>query len=166
MDFPLKETLGATATLLVAAVGYRQWIRGRRSGQYLAEKERSYKEIWDALETANLYVREGNYTRDVFREKVRAANALVLRYGLYFEEADRPKVSRYLTALEETGRILTTDRADKAFDALRSGMYSTAAEPLELEDLVPEYRTAIRELDESRRAVVRAFQDHIGRPYA
>src|SRR5258708_36448875 len=113
MYFACEETVCAAATLSVAAVGYRQWIRGRRSGQYLAEKERSYKEIWDALETANLYVREGNYTRDVFREKVRAANALVLRYGLYFEEADRPKVSRYFTAPEETGRILANEPAGK-----------------------------------------------------
>src|SRR5258708_19737069 len=103
MYFACEETVCAAATLSVAAVGYRQWIRGRRSGQYLAEKERSYKEIWDALETANLYVREGNYTRDVFREKVRAANALVLRYALYFSEPHPPKISRYFQTPITTG---------------------------------------------------------------
>src|SRR5258708_36279207 len=127
MYFACEETVCAAATLSVAAVGYRQWIRGRRSGQYLEEKERSYKEIWDALETANLYVREGNYTRDVFREKVRAANALVLRYGLYFEEGERPKVRRYLTAPWGAGPIRTTDRADKGFGAPRSVMHFTPA---------------------------------------
>jgi hypothetical protein len=62
--------------------------------------------------------------------------------------------------------MLTTDRANKAFEDLRSGMYSSVAEPVALEDLVPEYQASIRELDESRRAVVRAFHDRIGRPYA
>jgi hypothetical protein len=165
MDFPLKETIGAAATLFVAGLGYRQWLRGRRSVQYLAERERIYKEIWDALETANLYIREGQYTPEAFRERLRATNALVLRHGLYFDEPDRAKVDRYLAAIEDVGRVLTTPRADKVFEDLRAGMYTTA-ESIDLQSLVPEYRDALLELDESRRAVVRSFQERIGRSYA
>lgn len=165
MDFPAKEALASVVTLLVAGLGYRQWVRGRRSVQYLSERERAYKDIWEALEATNLYVREGSYTREAFRERLRATNALVLRHGLYFDEADRPRVDRYLAAIEEAGRILTSDRAGKVFEDLRAGMYVTA-ESIALEDLVPEYRTALRELDESRRAVVRSFQEQIGRTYA
>ncbi|MDB4881498.1 MAG: hypothetical protein JWL95_264 [Gemmatimonadetes bacterium] len=165
MDFPLKEAIGAAVTLTVAGLGYRQWLRGRRSGQYIADRERSYKEIWDALESANLYVREGAYTADAFRERVRATNTLVLRHGLHFEEADRPAVQRYLMAIEETGRILTSGHTDDAFKELQSSMRLTLDSAVDLKDFVPTYSAAISELDESRRAVVRAFQDKVGRPY-
>ena len=165
MDFPIKEAMGAAATVIAAGLLYRQWSRGRRSGQYLSERERAYKEIWDSLESANLAIRTDQYKRENFREMLRATNALALRHGLYFDEADQTRIRRYLAAMEEVGRVLTTDRADRVFKELRSAMYTTGA-GIDLEGLGPEYVEALRELDESRRAVVRAFQDHIGRQYA
>jgi hypothetical protein len=165
MAFPIKEVIGSAATLIVAWLSYSQWLRGRRSGQYLTDRERAYNEIWIALETANLSIRTDPYTRENFREMLRATNALVLRHGLYFDEADQARIGRYLAAMEEVGRVLTADRADRVFQELRTAMYTTAS-GIDLGGLGPEYLEALRELDESRRAVVRAFQDHIGRPYA
>jgi hypothetical protein len=161
----MKEAIASATTLIVAGLGYRQWLRGRRSGHYQAEAERAYKEVWASLEDANLFVRRGDYTRDAFKERVRAANALIMQHGLYFEAEDRPLVTRYLNAIDQVGQILTSDEAAEVFRDLRAGM-SLTADPIDLQDLVPEYREALSTLEASRQVVVQAFRRRIGREYA
>jgi hypothetical protein len=165
MDLTLAQVLGALVTLVVAGIGYRQWLRGRRSVQYLAERERAYREVFAALEEAHLLIRNGGYTRETFDEGMRSANTLILKNGLYFAEQDKPVAQRYLAALNSAGKILTSERADATFAEFQAAMGNTA-DPIQLENLVPEYQTALRELDESRRAVVRAFERQVGKAYA
>jgi hypothetical protein len=164
MDLQFKDLAPPLATLVVAGIAFYQWKRTRRSGQFIADREVTYKEVWASLEDVNLFVRTGGYTRAAFEERMRDTNTLVLKRGLHIEEHDTTLVGRYLNALAETGRVLTTDRADRAFRELQSAMYTTAAS-VSLEDLVPEYKTALRELDESRRAVIRRFREVLGADY-
>jgi hypothetical protein len=165
MSFPIREVVGAGVTLIVGVLAYRQTRRTRRSGQYITDRQVAYKEIWKALEETNLFVRKGRFTQQEFDSRMQSANALVMQHGLFVDEYDQELVTRYLAAMREVGRVLRTKRADKGFDELRTAMATTGAFP-SLEDLVPEFKEAIREVDESRRAVVRRFREQMGAGFA
>jgi len=162
MPFPLAETLGLTGTLAVAALGYWQWRRTQRSGSYLQDRTAAYKEVWDALEEINLYVRRGQFDKERFDALVREANTRIIKHGLHVAEKDRDLAAAYMRALEAVGEVLSQPGVDVAFKQVQDDMAVTASGKLLPTGMADVYRDAIQEMERSRKRVIDSFRRMIG----
>jgi hypothetical protein len=155
MTFPLAETIGAVATLLVAYFGYRQWKRSARSGSFLPDREAAYKAVWKALEDLHLYVRSGEFERTRFDQLVTEANTQLINHGLHVTAGDRQLAAAYMAALEKLARLLAAMQSDSLF---RHQVATTAESPA-----VPaEYQPTWRAFEEARAAVAARFRTVLG----
>jgi hypothetical protein len=162
MDFPVKETIGAAVTLAVAAIGYRQWLRTRRGGQFIADRETAYKAVWSALEEANLRVRgNAQLTPSSFDDLERSLNALLMQHSLHLDGADKVAAHRYVKAILALGRLLTTVQENATSEELRRALYTTEA-GMSAQEFMP----IMTELDASRTAVIERFRAALGAGYA
>lgn len=108
MDFPTKELIAGTVTLIVAGLGYMQWKRGKRSGRFIEDREAAYNAIWQSLENAHLLVRTGEFDPAAFDAAVANANTLMIRHGLHIAEGDKEEAAKYLAALRNLGAIMSS----------------------------------------------------------
>jgi len=152
--FPVKEVLAASVTLVVAWIGYRQWIRGRRSGSFLQDREVAYKAVWTALEEAHLLVRAFRPSAEL-TSAVQNANALVIRHALHLRPPDRPIVETYVRALRELADAVAT--AD--WSAVEEAEFHLTLEsaPLPTTMMAP-----YRRFTDARADVMHAFREALG----
>ena len=155
MEFPLKEALGAVATVLAGLLAYRQWKRTKRSGRFIEDREAAYKAVWQALEDIHLFVRSQDYRQDGFDDLARKANTLLMQHGLHIVEADKQLVADYLHALEAFATVVA---AIDAGHPARREIAITGDGVV----LPPEYVAGYHRLRSARQAVMDSFRRAIG----
>jgi hypothetical protein len=107
MDFPIKEVIGGLVAILLAALGYLQWKRGKRSGRFIEDREVAYKEVWQSLEDVHLLVRAGGLSPLAFDAIVTKANTLLIKHGLHIADADRALAASYIDAMQNLRQKLS-----------------------------------------------------------
>lgn len=111
---PLLALLG---TVLATLVGYRQWKRQQdstRTAEFVAEREKAYKELWQKLEAVHLSVRLDTFQPEKFDGQVRAVNIHVIERALYLDQEVQRQVSDYMSALRNLGQLLKDANAKEA----------------------------------------------------
>lgn len=155
MEFPVKESIGAFATIAVAILGYLQWKRTKRSGRFIEDREAAYKAVWQALEDIHLYVRGGTFEQPAFDELMRKANTLLIHHGLHISEADKHQASDYIQTLADFGRVVA--QMDAGAPA-RHDIAVTAAGVA----MPPEFKAAYDKYQSVRNATMERFRRAIG----
>ena len=164
----LPASIALVGTIVVATVGYRQWKRQQelaRYGSFLAERQTAYKELWERLERAHLYVRPESFERDEFQELIRAVNIHMIAAGLLLKDGEKERVNRYLQALEALGRCLATAAAGRARDEARDSMYATGAFPPAVLQEVRGLRQAHAAVETERTSLIARFREQLGAQY-
>ena len=155
-DFPVQETLGALATVLVGLLAYRQWKRTKRSGRFIEDRQTAYNAVWQALEDIHANVRSiEDYRQDDFDASVRKTNILLMQHGLHIEEADKQLVADYMRALEAFAAVVA--RIPPGHPARRK-LEITA--PVVV--MPPGYQETFERHEIAREAVVESFRHAIG----
>ena len=155
MDIPVKEALGALVTLTVAAVGYLQWKRTKRSGRFIEDRETAYKTVWQALEDVHLYTRAGAFEAREFDDLMTKANTLVIQHGLHISAADKTCIAIYIKALQRFGEVLSKLHAS---EPARHEIATTGA----ARAVPPELAAANQAYEAARNSVIERFRRAIG----
>ena len=114
MAFPIKEVLGAAATIAVGLLGYSQWKRAKRSGRFIEDRETAYKAVWQSLEEAHLYARRGDFLEATFDDFLLKTRTLLIQHSLHIADRDRHAAESYLLGLRQFGRMVGELEADSA----------------------------------------------------
>lgn len=155
MELPVKELIGVAAAILVAAIGWSQWKRTKRSGRFIEDRESAYNEIWQALEEAHLYVRQDRFEQAGFDARVTAANTLLIRRALHVADDDRAATAAYIDALNQFGVLMS--RVEVSPDARRR--FATTAE---CAPIPPELFESVLAIQQTRGEVMARFRRAIG----
>ena len=155
MDFPIKEVISGLVAISLAVLGYLQWKRGKRSGRFIEDREIAYKDVWHSLEDIHLLIRAGEFDPSAFDEMVTRANTLLIKHGLYIEDADRTLTANYIEALRSLGEKLS--HAQILSEAKRS-IEITGEHPA----LSGEILTAYNAHQSARQKVMDSFRRGIG----
>jgi hypothetical protein len=161
----LPASIALIGTILVAIVGYRQWKRQQelaRYGSFLSERQNAYKQLWEKLEAAHLYIRTEAFEKEVFQELMRAVNIHMITAGLLLKDGEKERVNRYLQALEALGQCLATADAGPAREDARDTMYATGALPPEVLQSVKGLQRAFAAVETERTNLIARFRKQLG----
>jgi len=120
-------------TLVGIYYGHRKWRVDRdsaRSKQYLADRQATYKDVWDRVEQLNVDGRITEISSDVFSDRLTELNALMLKAAIYIEDADRSLVNEYISAARSFHQAVRASSSEDAHSALGE----TVAMPTEVLD--------------------------------
>jgi hypothetical protein len=155
MDISLKELIGFTITIAIAAIGWIQWKRTKRSGRFIEDRESAYNEVWKSLEDAHLFVREEHFDQLVFDSLVTKANTLLIRKALHIADDDRDAAATYIAALNRFGIAMA--QASLSSFARRQIAITEQTVPLP-----PGLLEAYGTVSKTRQAVMERFRRAIG----
>lgn len=164
----LPSSIALVGTILVAIVGYRQWKRQQelaRYGSFLAERQNAYKQLWEKLEAAHLYVRTESFEKDAFQELMRAANIHMITAGLLLKDGEKERVNRYLQALGALGQCLADGAATPAREKVRDTLHDTGALPPEVLRTVKGLPEAYGAVETERANLIVHFRKQLGAQY-
>jgi hypothetical protein len=145
-------------TITVAALGYLQWKRTKRSGRFIEDREAAYKAVWQALEEIHLYVRAGTFNQPAFDQLMTKANTLLIQHGLHISEADKRRVGDYMQALGRLGAVLAQMDAEAAAKRDLAVTAERVAMPAEFRGAYDSYQSARTVIMESFRRAIGAGQ--------
>jgi phosphoenolpyruvate carboxylase len=161
----LPAAIAFVGTLIVVGMGYRQWKKQQelaRYGGFLSGRHVAYKQLWEKLEAAHLYVRSEVFEREAFQELVRAANSHMIVSGLHLKDGEKERVNRYLTALESLGRCMADARASSAREEARDTLYATGAPPADVLARVRGLKEAFDHVEAERTKIMDNFRTVLG----
>ena len=98
------EIIVAAVATCVAAIGYLQWKRRKRSGRFIDDREAAYKEVWQSLEEIHLFVRSIDFEPSAFDDKVGDADTLLIRQACT-SGGRQSAAASYITALRNLGNL-------------------------------------------------------------
>lgn len=155
MELPAKEILAAAVTIGVAAIGYLQWKRGKRSGRFIDDREIAYKEVWQSLENIHLLIRSPSFDPSAFDEMATQANTLLIRHGLHIADEDKASAANYINALRNLGNLLS---AAQLTQQTRREIATTGQQVALPSGLIDAYTAQ----QDARKAVMEKFRRAIG----
>lgn len=157
--------IALAGTLVGAFLGYRQWRKQQNLatyGRFLQERQTAYEALWTKLEAVHLSIRSADFEEAAFRELVRVVNTHLISVGLYLDRGEKQRVSDYLAALGDLGRLLTESAASEARENAKRSMHDTAAIPLNVLDEVKGLKGAYDAVEGHRERLILHFREVLG----
>lgn len=157
--------LGLLGTVIVAFVGYRQWRKQQdqvRYGNFLADRQAAYKQLWQKLEAVHLNVRSKCFQEAEFNALVRDVNVHLIQAGLLLDQGEKKRVNEYMEALSNLGKLLDNAAATEAREEVRRSLYDTGEIAPEIMSQVAGLRDAYARVEVCRGTVMSHFRQVLG----
>jgi hypothetical protein len=149
--------IALVGTIIAVFVGYRQWKRQQdttRTSDFQAERQKTYKELWEKLEDVHVRLRTMAVQTEEFRSLLRDVNSYILKHSLYLEKDDHRLANQYLAKVRDFTNLVASFSSAPAKIALED----TADIPPEVMKSVEEMAKAQKDVDQIREGIVARYR--------